>query len=56
MSNQDEKIVCVGNWQCSYRVKFSFPAYDEIFVESLYENADVSEIKVILRKIAKKHK
>jgi len=56
VSNEEERIVSTGSWECTYRVKFSFPAYDSIFVESVYENADVDEFKLIARRVVKKQK
>jgi hypothetical protein len=56
LHNGSAKVVASDNWQCSYRIKFEYPMHEDVVVEGEYENANVSEFKVRVKRLVKLHK
>jgi hypothetical protein len=52
IDNASEKIIAEETWKCSYLYKYNFVAYDgNSIVECLFENGDVEEATLIIKKI-----
>ena len=52
ISNEREEIVAEEKWKCSYRYKYEFWGQDgDTLIESQYENGNVEEIIVTMKKV-----